>query len=309
MPSRVVIVLAMADLLPKPEQQESQQRLSGELSRLRSGSLVLGKYEVRSVVGAGATGTVYLAASVGDRVPVALKVEHFDADDEWKGRIEREARAMRVLRHRNIAAFIEAGQLDDGRHVIVSEYVRGETLSRVVRWADGSLPWRRVVSIAIDVLEALSVAHAAGILHRDVKPANIMLCQDAQGGCAKLIDFGLCRDAGQPITLTGEIVGTSEYMAPERCNDEEYDGRSDVYSVAVVLYQLLSGVLPFDPSSTRALIDKCAGVEASAMRVPRAREAWPAELDAVVSRGLAFDPRQRFATASDFADELRALLS
>lgn len=300
----------MAEAHSKPARGEIESRASGELSRLRSGTIVWGQYEVRSVVGAGATGTVYLTSRLADREPVALKVEHFDADEEWRGRIEREARAMQVLKHRNIAAFIEAGRLDDGRFAIASEYVRGQTLANVVRWADGSLPWRRAVAIAVDVLDALSVAHSAGILHRDVKPANIMLCQDAQGSCTKLIDFGLCRDAAQPqITLTGEIVGTSEYMAPERCNDEEYDGRSDVYSVAVVLYQLLSGVLPFDPSSARALIDKCAGVEAAAMSVPGAREAWPAALDAMVSRGLSFDPRRRFASASDFADELRTLLS
>lgn len=300
----------MADLLPKREQQQTQPRPSGELSRLRSGVLVWDKYEIRSVVGAGATGTVYLAVTIGDRTPVALKVEHFDADDAWKGRVEREANALRVLKHCNIASFVEAGRLDDGRHVIVSEYVRGETLSRVARWADGSLPWRRAVSICIDVLEALSAAHAAGIIHRDVKPGNVVLCQDAEGSCAKLIDFGLCRDASQPpITLAGEVVGTTEYMAPERCNDEPYDARSDLYSVAVVLYSLLCGALPFAANSTRALIDKCAGVTAPAMRVPLSREAWPSQLDALVMQGLAFAPDERFASAREFADALRAVLS
>lgn len=296
-------------MLPKREQQQTQPRLSGELSRLRSGTLVWDKYEIRSVVGSGATGTVYLAVTVGGVTPVAIKVEHFDADAEWKGRVEREGNALRVLKHRNIAAFIEAGQLDDGRHVIVSEYVRGETLARVARWADGSLPWRRSVSICIDVLEALSAAHAAGIIHRDVKPGNIVLCQDAQGSCAKLIDFGLCRDESQPaITLAGELLGTSEYMAPERCNDEPYDARSDLYSVAVMLYSLLCGALPFAANSTRALIDKCAGVMPPAMRVPLSREAWPEELEALVMRGLSFAPNERFASAREFADELRAVL-
>jgi serine/threonine-protein kinase len=261
-------------------------------------------------MGAGATGTVYLAVTIGTLVPVALKVAHFDVDGTWKGRAEREATVLRVLKHRNIASFIESGQLEDGRHVIVSEYVRGETLSRVARWAGGSLPWRRVVSIGIDVLEALSAAHASGILHRDVKPDNVMLCQDAEGSCAKLVDWGLCFSASLPsITLAGEVLGTTEYMAPERCNEEPYDARSDLYSVAVMLYSLLCGTLPFAANSVRSLIDKCAGVPAPAMRVPPGREKWPSQLDAVVMRGLSFAPDQRFASARAFADELRSVSS
>ncbi len=284
-------------------------RGSGELSRLRSGLVVFDRYEIRSVLGAGAMGTVYLAQRFADRAPVAIKVEHFDESGHWRGRLEREAHSLRSVSHRHVARVFEHGVLADGRVAVVFEFIDGESLHNALRARGGSLPWRRVVQSAAQVLEGLAAVHDASLLHRDIKPSNVLLANDPDSR-AVLIDFGFCKNAGLPsITLEFDVVGTPEFMAPERCNDAPYDARSDLYSVGVLLFYALSGELPFGAAGIQSVLSKSAGVEAGPLRCPQGREPWPAALDAAVAKALRFDPEQRFATASAFAERLRALLS
>lgn len=283
-------------------------RASGEFSRLPGGVQLWGRYAVRSCIGAGAMGTVYLAERMSDRGAVAVKVEHFDDEQLWRGRLEREAIALRSVVHRNVATVLEHGVLEDGRVAVVFEYVDGESMARVLRWSGGALPWRRVRDIALALLEGVASVHDAGVLHRDIKPSNVLLVRGEAS--VKLIDFGFCKSESLgSITLAGEVLGTPEFMAPERCNGEPHDLRSDLYSVAVLIYTALTGELPFGEGGMRSMLSKAAGVEAKALRCPPGFEPWPAALDAVIARALRFAPSERFSSARAFADALRAAVS
>jgi serine/threonine protein kinase len=283
------------------------ERGSGELTRLRSGSLVLGRYQVRSLIGAGAMGTVYLAERLPDRRAAAIKVEHFDEEGLWRGRLEREAQALRSVSHRNVAAVLDHGVLADGRVAVAFDYVDGESLDRVLRGRGGALPWTRAAAIAVDVLDGLGAAHEAGLLHRDVKPSNVLIGREPESH-ARLIDFGFCKSESlASLTQEFDVVGTPDFMAPERCNDEPYDQRSDLYSVGVLLYHSLTGVLPFGASGLQSVLQKSAGVAPQPMALPTGRDPWPSALDAAVSKALSFAPTGRFASAAEFAATLRAL--
>lgn len=283
------------------------ERASGELTRLRSGSLVLGRYQVRSLIGAGAMGTVYLAERLPDRLAAAIKVEHFDDEGVWRGRLEREAQALRSVSHRNVASVLDHGVLADGRVAVAFEYVDGESLDRMLRGRGGSIGWKRAVSIAIDVLDGLGAAHEAGLLHRDVKPSNVLISREPDSH-TRLIDFGFCKSESlASLTQEFDVVGTPDFMAPERCNDEPYDHRSDLYSVGVLLFHALTGALPFGASGLQSVLQKSAGVEPQAMEVPAGRDPWPSALDAAVRTSLRFAASERFASAAEFAAALRAL--
>jgi non-specific serine/threonine protein kinase len=266
-------------------------------------------YRLVAKLGEGGMGEVFRAEDMklGRTVAVKLVGAGTLLDDDARERLLREARAAAALQHPHIVT-IHAIEHDSGRDFLVMEHVEGETLrERVVR---GPLPLAEVLALGAEVADALAAAHAAGILHRDIKPANILV---TPSGHAKVLDFGLAKaidpgaDPRDPTALTREGVtpGTVAYMSPEQSRGEALDGRSDLFSLGVVLYEAATGRRPFRGASALELLHEIAAVDpppASALR-PEA----PAALDAVLSRTLVKERERRYASAAELGDALRRL--
>ena len=277
----------------------------------------LGPYEIEEAVGAGGMGEVYRAKDtrLGRTVAVKVLPEHRAADEEARARLEREARSVSSLSHPNICALYDLGH-ENGVDYLVMEYLEGETLC--ARLESGPIPTDDALRIALQIIDALTTAHRQGFVHRDLKPGNVMLTKSG----AKLLDFGLAKalDSGAapagsltaaatattPLTATGTIMGTFQYMAPEQLEGNEADARSDLFAFGAVLYEMLTGRKPFTGGSQASLI------AAILKEDPRpvtalAPSASPA-LDRLVERCLAKDPDERWHSASDLGHELRAIL-
>ena len=199
--------------------------------------LIADRYELEEIVGSGGMSTVYCAFDTLLERHVALKILHeqFGADEAYVERFRREARAVAQLSHPNIVTVIDRGE-EDGREFIVFELIDGENLKELVE-RGGPLPVRRVLELGLEVGRALAFAHAHGLVHRDVKPQNVLLTGD---GLAKVTDFGIVRSLDAVgTTETGTVLGTSHYIAPEQARGERVDTQTDVYSFGVVLYELL----------------------------------------------------------------------
>src|SRR5438105_14676939 len=211
------------------------------------GEIVAGRYELEELVGSGGMSSVFKARDTLLERRVALKVlhPHFTDDDQYVERFRREARAVASLSHPNIVTILDRGE-DEGRQFIVFELVEGRTLKEVLD-EEGRLPVARALEIAIQVARGLAFAHEHGLVHRDVKPQNVILNGD---GRAKVTDFGIARSLEvQGMTQTGTVLGTSNYIAPEQAQGGTVDGATDVYSLGVVLFELLTGEVPFPGES------------------------------------------------------------
>ena len=277
----------------------------------------LGRYEVRSFIGAGGRGEVYLAEDTQLQRPVALKVlgGALATDEERLRRFAQEARAASALNHPNIITIYEVGGTDALRF-IAAEYVAGLTLRRLM--SNAPLAPVAVFDIALQIAAALGAAHAAGIVHRDIKPENVMLRTD---GYVKVLDFGLAKlteefGARQPsdpdastrrdaITNPGVVMGTLYYMSPEQARGFEVDARSDIWSLGVVLYELLTGHVPFPGETGSDVI--AAVLEKQPPRLGRyLRDAHP-ELQRIVSKMLAKDREERYQTVKDLLIDVKML--
>src|SRR5580765_1889587 len=207
------------------------------------GDVLSDRYELEELVGSGGMSSVYRGRDrVLDR-PVALKVLHLQyvEDAEHVERFRREARAVASLSHPNIVSVIDRGE-EGGRQFIVFEYVDGENLKRMIQ-RGGPAPVERALEIAIQIARALAYAHAQGLVHRDVKPQNVLLNGN---GRAKVTDFGIARSVDVAgVTQTGTVLGTSEYISPEQAQGRDVTELTDEYSLGIVLYELLTGALPF----------------------------------------------------------------
>src|SRR5438445_8106628 len=208
------------------------------------GDVLSDRYELEELVGSGGMSSVYRAHDrLLDR-KVALKIlhEHYTADDEYVERFRREARAVAALSHPNIVTVIDRGE-HESKQFIVFEYIDGENLKRLIE-RRGPAPVETALELAMQIARGLSFAHQQGLVHRDVKPQNVLLNGDGQ---AKVTDFGIARslDVKHGMTQTGTVLGTSEYIAPEQAQGQHVDEHTDIYSLGVVLYQLLTGELPF----------------------------------------------------------------
>jgi predicted ATPase len=267
----------------------------------------LGRYEIRSLIGAGGMGEVYLAHDGQLQRPVALKVLSASVRDDadLRKRLEYEARAASALNHPNILTVYDIGQLGE-EHFIATEFVDGVTLRQ--RMLRDEPPLHEVVDIAMQLASALAAAEAAGLVHRDVKPDNIMLRRD---GYVKLLDFGLARNNNGPdpdLTKTDPYVvrGTVFYMSPEQLRGRPLDTRSDIWSSGVLLYELISGRLPFDGDST-------SDVAASILRndpLPLTRRDGrpiPPPLASVVDRAMTKDRARRYQSADEMLRDLQSL--
>jgi len=224
----------------------------------------IGKYHILELVGEGAMGVVYKARdSVLDRT-VAVKVmnDAIARSDELRTRFLREAQAAASLQHPNVVSIYDLGEVD-GHLYIAMEYVPGADLETIVRDKDAPLTLQQKLDIVIDVLTGLSFAHKRGIVHRDIKPANIRISED---GRAKIMDFGVAHLASSKLTSTGASLGTPSYMAPEQITGGKTTPATDLFAVGAVLYELLTGELPFDAPSMQNLFFKILTEEARPVR-------------------------------------------
>ncbi|HNX50472.1 MAG TPA: protein kinase [Thermoanaerobaculaceae bacterium] len=265
-------------------------------------ALVAGKYRVLGELGRGGMGVVYRAEDVRLRRPVALKFlsEALSADPSARARFLREAQAAAALDSPHVCTVYEAGE-HDGRAYIAMALIEGGSLKE--RIASGPLPLGETLAIARQVAEGLADAHSRKIVHRDIKPGNILL---AGGRQARIADFGLARITGSgETTRTGGVVGTLAYMAPEQAQGLATDQRADVWAVGCVMYEMLAGRAPFSPSPGE--VDLYALVHADPRPIAALRPEAPPRLGAVIERCLQKDPRRRYPDASSLLDDLKAI--
>jgi eukaryotic-like serine/threonine-protein kinase len=272
----------------------------------QSGDLIADRYELEELVGTGGMSSVFRARDRQLERRVAIKIlhQHYAEDPEYLERFRREARAVARLSHPNIVTVIDRGD-DDGRQFIVFEHVEGENLKELVLRA-GRLPVRRALELALAVADGLAFAHEHGLVHRDVKPQNVLLSSE---GDVKVTDFGIARSlhVEHGVTQTGTVLGTAEYLAPEQASGRTVSAATDVYSLGVVLWELLAGDAPFVGENFVAV-----ALQHVNEPPPSVRERRPdvsPRLEAAVDRALAKDPARRFPSMAAFAKELRACLA
>jgi serine/threonine-protein kinase len=265
------------------------------------GELIAGRYELEQLVGSGGMSNVFRAHDRLLERTVALKILHeqYTRDDDYVERFRREARAVAKLAHPNIVTVIDRGE-QDGRQFIVFEYVDGPNLKDLTR--DGPLEVHDAIGLTLQVAHALSFAHNRGLVHRDVKPQNVLLNEDGQ---AKVTDFGIARSIDvQGFTHTGTVLGTSDYIAPEQARGQRVDPKTDIYSLGAVLYELLVGDVPFSGDNFVAVAMR--HVNEPVPSVLEHRPDCPPRLDFAIQRAMAKDPDDRFASMDDLVVELEA---
>jgi serine/threonine protein kinase len=278
-----------------------------------------GEYRIVERIGSGGMGSVYKAEQPNMNRFVAVKVLHsrFLSRSDLVSRFRREARAMSQLSHPNTARVYKYGQLEDGSCYFVMEYMTGMNLVQEVR-ARGPIEPDRCINIMVQVCGALEEAHQAGIIHRDLKPENIFLTN--QGGTVdfpKVLDFGLAKVSEKQIgsksvlnlTQQGAIFGTPEFMSPEQTLGAPLDRRSDVYSLGLIMYEALTGKLPFDATEKRQVMK----AQVKEQPIPLSKRTkgmtFSSKLEAVLAKALAKDPAERYPSASKFAEALKSCLS
>ncbi len=281
----------------------------------------LGPYEIVAPLGAGGMGEVYRARDTRLQRTVAIKIlpAHFSSDPVRKQRFEREAKIISSLNHPHICVLHDVGRQDD-TDFLVMEYLEGETLA--ARLHKGSLPIGQVLKYGLQMADALDKAHRRGVVHRDLKPGNIMLTKEG----AKLLDFGLAKvtaplatqaamaaaagttmtgtaHSSTSVTETGMIMGTFQYMSPEQAEGHEVDSRSDIFSLGAVFYEMVTARAPFSGKDRFAVTAAVLGKEPEP--IATLRPSTPPALDRAIRTCLAKDPEDRWQTAHDLALELR----
>jgi serine/threonine-protein kinase len=279
---------------PEPKPAPIQKELSGKI----------GKYEILRSIGKGAMGMVYLAHDTVLERDVALKVmvSQIADDPELIQRFAREAKAVAKMTHPNVVTVFDLGTHTDGSPYIAMELLKGQDLQKAAR-TPPPMSLERKVSIIVQVLAGLAHAHQAGIVHRDIKPANIFINQD---GTVKIMDFGVARLTTASMTGTGNIVGTADYMSPEQVKGAKVDGRSDIFSVGCMLYELLAGRRPFHSDNLMAIFYKITHEEVNYDLLPQGPEFEA--LRPILEKALAKSLDDRFQTAYAFAVALREYL-
>ncbi|MGH3104914.1 MAG: protein kinase domain-containing protein [Gaiellaceae bacterium] len=266
--------------------------------------MIADRYELEALAGTGGMSSVYRARDRMLERHVALKILHdyHGADEETIERFRREARAVAQLSHPNIVTVIDRGE-ENERQFIVFEYIDGESLKELVE-RNGPLPVRRALELAIEVAGALAFAHDHGLVHRDVKPQNVLLNGE---GRPKVTDFGIARSLDvDGMTQTGTVLGTSNYIAPEQATGNPVGPQTDVYSLGVVLFELLTGEVPFPGESFVAVAMR--HVNEPAPSALDRRPDVPVRVALAIERALEKDPADRFASMDEFMAELRACL-
>ncbi|MFF2775043.1 protein kinase [Streptomyces sp. NPDC058052] len=283
--------------------------------RYAGGSVANGRYQLRDLLGEGGMASVYLAYDSALDRQVAIKTLHTELGREasFRERFRREAQAVAKLSHTNIVSVFDTGEdtLDGGlMPYIVMEYVEGQPLGSVLA-SDvrqyGAMPADKALKVTADVLAALEVSHEMGLVHRDIKPGNVMM---TKRGVVKVMDFGIARAMQSGVTSmtqTGMVVGTPQYLSPEQALGRPVDARSDLYSVGIMLFQLLTGRLPFDADSPLAIA--YAHVQEEPVAPSSVNRSVTPAMDALVARALRKNPNERFPSAAVMRDECLRVLS
>jgi serine/threonine-protein kinase len=293
--------------------EAAAQVLGEENPELTPGQRI-GHYKILSLLGAGGMGEVYLAqdSKLGREIALKLLPAQFTTDGNRLRRFEQEARVASALNHPNICMIHEVGETEDDRHYIAMEYVDGVTLRQHMMSAQMGL--REVLDVAVQIASGLAAAHKVGIVHRDIKPENIMLRRD---GYVKVLDFGLAKlteqeatDAAAPAgarlkTDTGVVMGTSSYMSPEQARGLAVDARTDIWSLGVTIYEMVTGDAPFKGETASDVIVSILDREPQPLE--HCRPAVPAELQEIVSKTLSKGREERYQTIEELAGNLKSL--
>jgi serine/threonine protein kinase len=267
----------------------------------------LGRYRIEAEIGRGAMGVVYRGFDPQIDRTVAIKTislagQDPEAEQQFRERFSQEARAAGRLSHPGIVTIYDAAE-DPETHepYIVMEYIPGEPLSKILAETDGKLPLSAALQFAQEIAEALDYAHSQGVIHRDIKPANILVTED---GHAKIADFGVARLNQELVSQQGGIVGSPAYMAPEQMSEGEADARSDLFSLGVILYSMITGFRPFQGNSAQTVCFKVMNVEP--VPVTSFQTDVPPELDALIARAIAKDPNERYQSGAQMARDIQA---
>ena len=267
-------------------------------------TIVDGRYRIINRIGSGGMADVYCAedTQLGRRIALKLLYRRFAEDAEFVERFRREASSAAGLQHPNVVQVFDRGEWD-GTYYIAMELLEGRNLKQVVR-DHGALEPALAVDIVIQILKAARFAHRRGIVHRDIKPHNVIVDDE---GRAKVTDFGIARASSSDMTETGSIMGTAQYLSPEQAQGQPVDARSDLYSIGIVLYELLTGAVPFDAESAVSIALK----QVSETPVPpmQRNPAVPPALDAVVMRAMRKDPAERYQDADAFIAALEGAIA
>src|SRR5881394_2260106 len=280
------------------------------------GQVIADRYHVVKKLGEGGMGQVYLAEHVkmGRRSAIKVMNPAMVHDPDAVARFNREASNASRITHPNVCAIYDFGETPDGLIYLAMEFIEGEPLTDLLE-RDGTLPVPRAAGIFLQVADALQAAHDLGIVHRDLKPDNIMLTRRKGGADAvKVVDFGIAKaiggdqaGAGQKVTKTGLVVGTPEFMSPEQLSGDTLDGRSDLYSLALVFYRTLSGKLPFEATTVQETMIKRLTDEPTPLAQARPDLAFPPGLQPVLDTALARTPAERYQTIAKFAADVAAI--
>src|SRR5437868_9145007 len=259
----------------------------------------IGKYDVVEVLGKGGMGIVYKATDsrIGRMVAIKMMTGGFAENPDLLKRFYREAKSTGMLQHPNIVIVYDLGD-HEGNPYLVMEFLDGEPLDKIIA-AHREISIVEKLGYIIQACTGLGYAHQRGIVHRDIKPANLMVLKS--GDC-KIVDFGIARIGDNSMTRTGQVVGTITYMSPEQINAQVVDGRTDIFSAGVMLYELLTGALPFDGKDTASTLLKI--IHEPPPPLKNYLQNFPPELEEVLHKALAKDREERFATAEDFAFDL-----
>src|SRR6266699_1245622 len=279
------------------------------------GQVLADRYHIMKKLGEGGMGQVYLAEHVkmGRRSAIKVMNPSMVHDPEAVARFNREAANASRISDSHVCAIYDFGETEDGLIYLAMEFVEGEPLTELLA-REGALPVARAADICIQVAAALQAAHDLGIVHRDLKPDNIMLTRGRDGtDGVKVVDFGLAKavggeGGGQKVTRTGLVIGTPEFMSPEQLSGDKLDGRSDIYSLALVLFRMLTGTLPFQADSAQETMIKRLTDEPMKLNEAMPGAGFPARLQVVMDRALARMPAERYTSAAEFArDAARAV--
>ncbi|HKP11163.1 MAG TPA: serine/threonine-protein kinase [Blastocatellia bacterium] len=305
---------------PSPPQAESRVRAAPPVQPQAAtaqppedltGRVLAGRYRITGKLGAGAMGAVYKAEDMTTRRPAAIKLLSPDRrqDAEYVARFQREASMAARIAHPNAVRTFDAGTTEDGFSYIAMEYVEGQPLSQAIK-AGGPLPLERVVAITWQAAAALHSGHELNVVHRDFKPDNVLLCRQPDGAdYVKVLDFGLAKPTAvdpqfQELTQMGYVVGTPQYISPEQVKNEPTSARSDLYSLAIVVYEMLAGGLPFTGKTPQRQMFNRLLEEPMAMSVVNPALVLPPEVEMVVMKALSRRPEERYASTVEFAQAL-----
>ncbi|MBX9720382.1 MAG: serine/threonine protein kinase, partial [Candidatus Obscuribacterales bacterium] len=272
------------------------------------GELFCQRYKLLEQLGAGGIGVVYNAIQLDCNRRIAIKIlrAEIDSDDDLKARYLREARALAQLNHSGIVTVYHIGVSDTGFAYIAMELVDGISLKKLLQ-QEQSLATLRALKLTRQIADALSFVHECGIVHRDLKPDNIIVVDLPEPDTVKLIDFGLARhELEQKLTRTGTLIGSASYMSPEQCQGKIADKRSDIYSLTICLYEMITGQKPFDADNAVGLMYKHINDPIPLIKKTQV-DRFDEKINIVIAKGLAKQPEQRYQTMQELNADLDKL--